>query len=226
MLYRTNIPHGDWNRHPTLPIMASLVYKCKIAFLLCAALRLYHAFFIVEGTMIPPRSLSLLMDLPPSISPSSNTGTSEKQHTQRPPLSSLIEEKAFNHSTISTNHTSMQLTGQHLDVVDSMLDFAIVGFPKTSTSFHIAWMSRHKEILAPRDEVYFLRAGDVARMVQLLYQNLTYAHGRKVYKQGYKAPTDIQQPHTLKIIRKYFPSAHLFVGLRHPIFWFESFYNL
>jgi hypothetical protein len=49
---------------------------------------------------------------------------------------------------------------------------------------------------------------------------------RKLSIRGYKAPMDLQTPLAMELIATYFPSARLFVGLRNPILWFESFYNL
>jgi hypothetical protein len=84
---------------------------------------------------------------------SCDSGAKKKQSQRWPPLSSIIEAaKVANNNTTAKNHTAMhngstlQLAGKHLDFVDSLLHFAIIGFPKASTSFHIQWFSEHKEI--------------------------------------------------------------------------------
>ena len=44
-------------------------------------------------------------------------------------------------------------------------------------------------------------------------------------KVGYKCPADIRELVALGNLRDYFPKTKLIVGLRHPVWWFESFYN-
>jgi len=82
------------------------------------------------------------------------------------------------------------------------------------------WLADHPEIRASKDEMHQLTKGRPAEMVERLYE--LAANDRLV---GYKAPRDIVKPHTLDLIAKYFPTAALIVGLRHPVDWFESFYN-
>lgn len=42
---------------------------------------------------------------------------------------------------------------------------------------------------------------------------------------AYKNPTDIHNLRAIRLLREYFPQTRLLVGIRHPIRWFESFYN-
>jgi hypothetical protein len=44
-------------------------------------------------------------------------------------------------------------------------------------------------------------------------------------KTGYKSPHDIVDPKVHQALATYFPNTRLIVGVRHPIHWFESFYN-
>lgn len=40
-----------------------------------------------------------------------------------------------------------------------------------------------------------------------------------------KCPRDLEVPLALQNYQKYFPKTDFMVGLRHPVEWFESFYN-
>jgi len=42
---------------------------------------------------------------------------------------------------------------------------------------------------------------------------------------GYKNPTDITSQKAIKLILQYWPKTKLIVGLRHPILWFQTYYN-
>lgn len=158
-------------------------FQCNIACFSFLAfftvLRIYYVLYMLEGTstLMASTWLSSSMDLdltPPITSDDGDfikdtvvTAGVKKLQTQRwPPLSSLIEEKVESNSIVTngtmttntaTHSSAFQLTGKHLDFVDSLLDFAIIGYPKTSTSFHIQWFSQHKEeIQAVPGEVYVI----------------------------------------------------------------------
>ena len=42
---------------------------------------------------------------------------------------------------------------------------------------------------------------------------------------GYKGPQQIRRPRELALFRDYWPTTKLIVGLRHPVWWFQSIYN-
>lgn len=142
----------------------------------------------------------------------------------RPPLSALMElihNDNDNNEQIITNAGNTQ--HQHVaEFLASLLDFAIIGSPKTSTSFHIQWLASHPEIQASTQEITALRKGNPAELVQILYNELAAG---KQYKRGYKSPHDIESQTALELIARYWPETRLIVGLRHPVLWFQSFYN-
>ena len=121
-----------------------------------------------------------------------------------PPLSSLVQEKII------------------IADVDFLLDFAIAGFAKTgTTTLARRYFEKHPEIAIPHDEIYHLKERKPAEMVRLLHR----LNPRKNIKRGYKAPRDIADSRILDMYDKYWPSAKLIVGIRHPVEWFNSFYN-
>jgi hypothetical protein len=105
--------------------------------------------------------------------------------------------------------------------VEDLLDFAIIGHPKTATTFTMHWLASHPEIQMSDYEIWSLTFGRPAELVSRLY---TLPAGSK-YKRGYKAPRDIYSIEALNSIAAYWPDSKLVVGLRHPVTWFESFYN-
>jgi hypothetical protein len=114
---------------------------------------------------------------------------------------------------------------------DFVLDFAIVGYPKTATSFLLGWLAQHGQVLARTSEMYQLqqgRVGDFVASMKELGPPMTAtsnASNADPYRRGYKAPRDIENPVAMGALRTHWPEAKLIVGLRHPVLWFESFYN-
>jgi hypothetical protein len=105
--------------------------------------------------------------------------------------------------------------------VQFLLDFAIIGHPKTATSSMLHWFRSHPEIQVQTHENHALATGKPAELVANLYQ----LEPGRVFKRGYKAPRDLIVREALMSIAKYWPKTKLIVGLRHPVLWFASFYN-
>ena len=137
--------------------------------------------------------------------PEFTTEEEEEKEEERPPLHTLIGD--FNKN----------IKGD----VEFLLDFAIVGHPKTATTFTMNWLASQDEIQMYGREINSLRMGKPAELASQLY---TLPAGSK-YKRGYKAPRDLFSIQALDSIAEYWPDCKLVVGLRHPVSWFESFYN-
>jgi hypothetical protein len=124
----------------------------------------------------------------------------------RPKLSSIL------------NFTSGQIIGDP----NSLLDFAIIGFPKCGTTALHLWLGQHPQIHLLENEVFSLLNKAPDRLIFRLYTQLP---SNETYKRGYKNPLDIRVPHSLAYIRRFFPKTLLMIGIRHPVKWFESLYN-
>jgi len=122
----------------------------------------------------------------------------------RPPLDSLIGDEESN------------ITGDP----QFLLDFAIVGYAKSGTSTMMHWLAQHEEAQVLVKESYELLKSQPANLVKKLY---SLPSGN--FKRGYKSPNDVYEQHIHAYFRQYFPQTRMIVGLRHPIRWFESFYN-
>lgn len=105
--------------------------------------------------------------------------------------------------------------------VNWLMDFSIVGFPKTGTSTLMLYLKNHTEsIFIFDDERCELGWNQQIRLVYDLYKEY---HPDKLM--GIKCPRDLEVDLALNNYRTYFPETKFIVGLRNPIRWFESFYN-
>jgi hypothetical protein len=129
----------------------------------------------------------------------------EEPEEKRPPLDTLIGDLTKN------------ITGN----VEFLLDFAIIGHAKTATTFTMNWLASQDEIQMYGHEMYSMNMGKPAELVSQLYA----LPAGSQYKRGYKGPHDITSIRALDGIAEYWPDCKLVVGLRHPVSWFESFYN-
>lgn len=116
-------------------------------------------------------------------------------------------------------------TKQVIANISDFLDFAIIGNPKTGTTFLVEWLNRHPDLYLPDREMrHLLRPDDGPA---LLVEQFMYLYRRKKGRKqlAYKCPADIRDQTALTHLRDYFPNTKLIVGLRHPVWWFQSFYN-
>jgi hypothetical protein len=117
--------------------------------------------------------------------------------------------------------------------VQFLLDFAIIGHPKCGTTFLLRqWLGQHAEIVMPARETRVLSGSTGAvQMVQALYPlqqvplPVTDENPPIKVQRGYKNPAHILRPWALQHFETYWPTSKLIIGVRHPVLWFESFYN-
>lgn len=101
-----------------------------------------------------------------------------------------------------------------------LLDFAIVGFPKCGTTT----ISRNLESVASLlvGERFDLVTNKTADLVESLYMELPLGGNTK---RGMKCPQDISSDNSLPNYARHFNRTNLIIGIRHPVLWFQSFYN-
>ena len=159
-------------------------------------------------------------------------GTSQEIHNQLqqakpnllqqlPPISSLIDADG---NVVEGAQTSR------------LLDFSIVGFPKTGTTSLLRHLS-DLTISLPKEHCD-LATNNTAKLVKDIYDD----HAQRLHQQqiskkdntifdgnqllrGIKCPQDISSDWSIHNYAKHFPETKLIVGIRHPIFWFQSLYN-
>ncbi|KAL7529572.1 hypothetical protein ACHAXR_003666, partial [Thalassiosira sp. AJA248-18] len=128
-----------------------------------------------------------------------------------PPLEELIAENGT-------------ITGD----ISWMLDFAVIAFPKAGTTFMKDHLNSTKETYVYEREFCMKHYSDVADFVKIYYDlhaKLKQPRYPKTIQFGLKCPGVLYRADDIHIYAKYFPNTKFIVGLRHPVSWFESFYN-
>lgn len=111
--------------------------------------------------------------------------------------------------------------GSKEDEESVKLDFAIVGFPKCSTTFlRNDLLSSNEEIFFGNDnnEIHYLNRNN-APALKKLFKNHPYTIN------GFKCPNLLYSEVGLFNLEMYFKQTDLIIAVRHPILWFQSFYN-
>lgn len=105
--------------------------------------------------------------------------------------------------------------------VNWLLNFAIVGFPKTGTSTLMFYLRNHSEsVFIFPDERCELAWNQHVPLLKDMYKEY-----EPKLQMGIKCPSNLEVDLALKNYDKFFPATKFIVGLRHPVHWFESFYN-
>ena len=116
------------------------------------------------------------------------------------------------------------------------IDFAIVGFPKTGTSTLLNALRRHPEVAMPAREFCQIHqeGGDKSwhdwvrkQKPKWIQRSNTKTKTMSIHnkKFGIKCPAMVRLPSATENLVKISNNTHLIIGLRHPILWFQSFYN-
>jgi hypothetical protein len=136
-----------------------------------------------------------------------NNATLHSPNFTRPSFESIVKD-----------HRNNVIVGD----LQFLLDFAIIGFAKCGTSTMVEWLGAHPQVLCSSGEMPHLTLGKIGLFAKRQYNGLD-ADPRQL--RAYKNPTDIQNLRAIRLLREYFPHTKLLIGIRHPIRWFESFYN-
>ena len=129
-------------------------------------------------------------------------------YTERPPLASLTDGNGT-------------ITGD----VEFLLDFSIIGFGKCGTTTLMSWLHQHPKLQCIQEEVWALMQGRPDNLVKRLYKGLPADEPDAKYVRGYKCPSVVTDDRALNAYRRYWPKSKMFIGIRHPVLWFESLYN-
>ena len=129
---------------------------------------------------------------------------------------------------VTTNLPPLETIVQNNTIVGDpqfILDFCILGFAKAGTTTMQNLLCNHPEAQCHNHEVRDLLKSKPARLVTHLYELQNNTRGYIPTKRGYKNPNDIGQANVMKVLRTYWPQTKVFVGIRHPVHWLQSFYN-
>lgn len=114
-------------------------------------------------------------------------------------------------------------------VYERSSDYFFLQQNKSSTPFleycmnqtTVTWLNMHDQIAVITKEIMALQKNHPVGIVRHIVNNLP--EGR--YRRGYKSPNDVSDGRAMNKLRIHYPETRLLVGLRHPVLWFESFYN-
>jgi hypothetical protein len=124
----------------------------------------------------------------------------------RPPLRSIVRE--------------WNITGDP----SWLLQFSIVGFPKSGTSTLMFHLRSHPEIHIFKDERCELAFNQHARLIEDLYRQFPPSNTTHRFVRGIKCPLYLESPQFgMRNYRKVFPKTDFIVGIRHPVLWFVLF---
>ena len=151
----------------------------------------------------PPPPLPISPPPPPASQPATVTAF-PREPFPRPPLDSIIQ--------------GWNITGDP----SWLLNFAVLGFPKCGTSTIMHHLSNHSQIQMFVDERCELASNQEVPLIRDLYNKLPAGD----YVRGIKCPMDLENTKlSMRNYQRVFPKANYIVGIRHPVLWFESFYN-
>ena len=111
------------------------------------------------------------------------------------------------------------------------LDFAVIGFPKTGTTFLLEVLGQHKEIkmvlsdnLKSGGEFCEIHEKGGEKKLAHAIKNKTFEVNSLKY--GIKCPTMVRNTNAIENLAKLSTDyTRLIVGVRHPALFFQSFYN-
>lgn len=105
--------------------------------------------------------------------------------------------------------------------VNWLLSFSIVAFPKCGTSSLMLYLKNQTDSIFMFDD----ERCELGWNQQVPLLKDLYSHYQPHLHMGIKCPRDLEVDLALTNYRTYFSKTKFIVGLRHPVMWFESFYN-
>jgi hypothetical protein len=110
--------------------------------------------------------------------------------------------------------------------VPQQLDFFVAGFPKCGTTSLLYALRKHPETSISSKEVCFDNP-NVSKDEAISRINAAIAELDldPSVKRGVKCPTGIRSSEGLDRLQHHSPNTRMLIGVRHPVQYFESFYN-
>mmetsp|Transcript_90992 Transcript_90992/g.136302 ORF Transcript_90992/g.136302 Transcript_90992/m.136302 type:complete len:390 (-) Transcript_90992:187-1356(-) len=108
-----------------------------------------------------------------------------------------------------------------------VLQFAIAGFEKCgTTSLMRDVFGKSERVFIPDKEVHLLEKNDTTSFIAL-YQdkgNRKTKNGKSIIN-GFKSPGVLKRGDSLRALSTFFPDTKFIVTMKHPVLWFQSWYN-
>jgi hypothetical protein len=162
-----------------------------------------------QDTAFYQKNHSLITQMP------TNNNTTIQRRKQLPPLNEVCQHLYNSNKLYASN-------------VCQLVDFAVAGFAKCGTTSIGLWLASHPNIASPKVELNGVHKA--IKSCSVLYKTAQSVQKRNRGSLenvliGYRNPHNIQRPDTLKFYRHSCPTTKLIILVRHPVLWFQSFYN-
>lgn len=110
---------------------------------------------------------------------------------------------------------------------DIGVDFAVIGFAKTGTTFLLRILGNHPDVIMDKHEFGGILKEDGVERTMAWLQNVSNTVDPKLppKQYGIKNPAMIRTMNGIDNLMKISDHTRLVVGIRHPVLWFQSFYN-
>jgi hypothetical protein len=110
-----------------------------------------------------------------------------------------------------------------------LLDYVVAGFPKAGTTTLGSWLKSHPSIKSTKREEYYIWDKDMNSTVRSLYNDLFLPWQQDENPiqmlKGFRCPHQIHTEYGIKMLTEVFQESKLIVSVRHPVSWFQSYYN-
>ena len=108
-----------------------------------------------------------------------------------------------------------------------LVQFAIVGFPKSGTSTLMFHLREHPEIHMFQHERCELASNQQVLLIEDMYRQFPPSTTHQRFLRGIKCPMYLENPQlSMMNFRKFFPTTDFIVGIRHPVLWYVVFGRL
>jgi hypothetical protein len=105
-----------------------------------------------------------------------------------------------------------------------LLDYVVAGFAKCGTTALGEWLGNQHDIKSFPGEKYYMGT-KTSRMIMELYDLRKISKVQPV-KIGFRCPHYIQSGKGIQLLKEpFFSEAKIILSVRHPVEWFESYYN-
>ena len=106
-------------------------------------------------------------------------------------------------------------------------NFGIIGFPKTGTTFLLQALGNHPEVSMPTFETCKISEFDKLKKENIFLIAAQQSEDERTSprRYGFKCPSMIRDTAKLEQFAPISNETRLVVGVRHPVLWFQSFYN-
>eukprot|EP00559_Dactyliosolen_fragilissimus_P007719 CAMPEP_0184859434 /NCGR_PEP_ID=MMETSP0580-20130426/4439_1 /TAXON_ID=1118495 /ORGANISM="Dactyliosolen fragilissimus" /LENGTH=342 /DNA_ID=CAMNT_0027356065 /DNA_START=162 /DNA_END=1190 /DNA_ORIENTATION=+ len=134
-----------------------------------------------------------------------------------------MKDRRLHFDSWHNNSTGKLMLNPNADENGPILDFAVIGYPKCGTTTLMANLG----YLAPMSIADICTP--VHQTVWYSYKNWPKQFGQEKLMRGTKCPQYLSlTPQSSLLIEysKHLPKTKLIAGIRHPIKWFESFWNM